>query len=179
MLLPAVTSLPVVQRRAARRLSQISVGYRSSPLTQPDGAWRGVKPGERVPDVELRTDAGKSRLYRALGEGRHLLLVSGVETRTALAKAGIHSFAGLVDVADGDLSWIGAPADASSRAFALVRPDGVLATRGSQRDTHRAFDYLRQISEAPHVRQERRPEALHQLAGDGDGRAAACARSMR
>ena len=65
-LLPAATSLPHVQKRAARQLSQVSVGLPSSPLVQPDGAGRGPKPGERVPDVELRTDAGTTRLYRAL-----------------------------------------------------------------------------------------------------------------
>jgi hypothetical protein len=32
------------------------------------------------------------------------------------------------------------------RAFALVRPDGVLAARGSRRDTDRAIDYLRHVS---------------------------------
>ncbi len=56
-----------------------------------------------MPDVELHTDAGTIRLYRALSEGRHLMLVSGAETRAALGKAGIDSFARLVDVADADL----------------------------------------------------------------------------
>jgi 2-polyprenyl-6-methoxyphenol hydroxylase-like FAD-dependent oxidoreductase len=145
-LLPAATSLPLVQQRAARQLSQVSVGYHSSPLIQPDGAGRGPKPGERVPDVELRTNAGTTRLYHALREGRHLLLVSSAEIRAAFAKAGIDSFAGLVDVAEADLRGIGGLAVGSSGTFALVRPDGVMAARGSQRDTHRAIDYLRQVS---------------------------------
>jgi 2-polyprenyl-6-methoxyphenol hydroxylase-like FAD-dependent oxidoreductase len=145
-LLPAATSLPPVQKRAARRLSQVSVGYLSSPLIQPDGVGRGPKPGDRVPDVELRTNAGTTRLYRALREGRHLLLVSDAETRAGLGKAGIDSFTGMVDLADGDLRAMGGPAAGSSGAFALVRPDGVLAARGSRRDTDRAIDYLRHVS---------------------------------
>ena len=140
-LLPAATGLPIVQRRAARRLSQVSVGYASSPLIRAGGAGRGPKPGERVPDVELHTDAGTIRLYRALSEGRHLMLVSGAETRAALGKAGIDAFARLVDVADADLRGIGG----SSGAFVLVRPDGVLAARGRRRDTARAIDYLRHV----------------------------------
>ena len=140
-LLPAATSLPLVQKRAARQLSQVSVRYVSSPLIQPDGAGPGPKPGERVPDIELRTNAGTTRLYRALSAGRHLLLVSGAETRAALGKAGIDAFARLVDVADGDLRAIGG----SSGAFVLVRPDGVLAARGGRRDTGRAIDYLRHV----------------------------------
>jgi 2-polyprenyl-6-methoxyphenol hydroxylase-like FAD-dependent oxidoreductase len=145
-LLPAATRLPLVQKGAARQLSQVSVGYSSSLLIQPDGARRGPRPGERVPDVELRTNAGTTRLYRALSEGRHLLLVSCAGIGDAFRKAGIDSFAGLVEVAEGDLGGLGGLAGGWSRAFALVRPDGVLAARGSQRDMHRAIDYLRQVS---------------------------------
>jgi len=144
-LIPAASSLPAVQKRAARRLSQVSVDYPSSPLIRPDGAGRGPKPGERMPDVELHTNA-HTRLYRALSEGRHLLLVSGAETRAALGKEGIESFAGLVDVVDGDLRGMGMPAGGPSGVFALVRPDGVLAARGSRRNTDRAIDYLRHVS---------------------------------
>jgi 2-polyprenyl-6-methoxyphenol hydroxylase-like FAD-dependent oxidoreductase len=140
-LLPTATNLPLVQKRAARRLSQVSVGYLPSLLIQPDDAGRGPKPGDRVPDVELRANAGTTRLYRALQDGRHLLLVSGAETRAALGKAGIDSFARLVDVADADLRGIGG----SSEAFVLVRPDGVLAARGGLRDTDRAINYLRHV----------------------------------
>lgn len=147
-LLPAATRLPVVQRRAARRLSQVSVAYTSSPLSLPDGAGRGPKPGDRMPDVELHTDAGTIRLYGALRAGRHVLLVSGADTRAALAKQGIDSFAGLVDVADADLHGMIGPAGGSSGVFALVRPDGVLAVRGVGRDTSKALDYLRQITGA-------------------------------
>jgi len=145
-LLPAATGLPMVQARAARRLSQVSVGYASSPLIRPDGAGRGPKPGERVPDVELHTGAGTIHLHRALSAGRHLLLVSCAETRAALENAGTGSFAGLVDLADGDLRGAGRRRGGSPGAFALVRPDGILAVRGSRRDTERAIDYLRQVS---------------------------------
>ena len=100
-----------------------------------------------MPDVELHADAGTTRLYRALSEGRHLLLVSDPdpETRTWLGKAGIDSFAGVVDIAEADLRAMSVLRDGASGAFALVRPDGVLAARGSRRDTRRAIDYLRQI----------------------------------
>jgi 2-polyprenyl-6-methoxyphenol hydroxylase-like FAD-dependent oxidoreductase len=114
-LVPAATSLPVVQNRAARRLSQVSIAYPSGPLVRPDGTGPGPKPGERMPDVEVRTDAGTTCLYQALQQGRHVLLVSGPD----------------------------APA-----SFALVRPDGVLAARGSGQDVHVVIDYLRQLSAA-------------------------------
>ena len=49
VLVPAATHLPAVQRRAARRLSQLSVGYPSSPLVQADGGWRATQAGAPVP----------------------------------------------------------------------------------------------------------------------------------
>ena len=78
-LVPAVTRLPAVQRRATRRLSQISVAYPSSPLNQPDRGRRGPKPGERVPDIEVLSDYGETRLYEVLGRGRHVLLISALD----------------------------------------------------------------------------------------------------
>jgi hypothetical protein len=139
VLVPAATSLPAVQSRAARRLSQISISYPASPLIRPDGRGRGSKPGERFPDVEIRTE-GSSRLYQVLGSGRHVLIVSGLDVRGALDSVGLGSYAGLVDVVDGITSVSG--------GFALVRPDGVLAARGFGKDTHRVFDYLRHLTSA-------------------------------
>jgi 2-polyprenyl-6-methoxyphenol hydroxylase-like FAD-dependent oxidoreductase len=139
-LVPAATSLPVVQNRAARRLSQVSVGYPSSPLIRPGGTGRGPRPGERMPDMDVRTDAGTTRLYQALQQGRHVLLVSDAEIRAAFEAGGLELFAGLVDV-------VYAGRDATA-AFALVRPDGILAARGSRQDVHEVIDYLRHLSAA-------------------------------
>jgi 2-polyprenyl-6-methoxyphenol hydroxylase-like FAD-dependent oxidoreductase len=147
-LIPAAAALPVVQNRAARRLSQVSVAYPLSPLSLPDRARRGPKPGDRVPDVDVRTGEGTTRLYRVLGRGRHVLLVSGDGIRAALEASGLDSFAGLIDIVDGDVRVMHRPGRAASAAFALVRPDGFLAARGSRRDAATVVDYLRKISAA-------------------------------
>ncbi len=99
---------------------------------------RGPRPGERVPDVEVRTDAGRTRLYRALSQGRHVLLVSGEQTHAAFEASDLGVFAGLVDILDAGRNAIA--------AFALVRPDGILAARGSAQDVHVVIDYLRYLS---------------------------------
>lgn len=131
-IVPAITGLPAVQNRAARRLSQISVAYPSSPLTRPATVRRGPRPGQRAPDVEVCTTAGPARLHTALAGGRHVLLVSG-----GAAPGDLDPYDGLVDVVEGTL-------DRSGRdAFALVRPDGFLAARGSASEV---FAYLRQFS---------------------------------
>jgi hypothetical protein len=147
-LLPAVTALPMVQNLAARRLSQVSVAYPTSPLIPPDHVRRGLKPGDRVPDVDVRTSEGSTRLHLVLGHGRHVLLVSSVGIRAALQENGLDDFAGLVDIVDGDLRTIHRPGRVASAVFALVRPDGILASRGSGGDAHKVIDYLRQISPA-------------------------------
>ena len=129
---------PAPGGHAARRLSQVSISYPASPVIRPDGRGRGSKPGERFPDVEVRTQAGPSRLHHALGSGRHVLIVSGLDAHCALNSAGLGSYAGLVDVVDGTTTTTG--------GFALVRPDGVLPARGSGTDTHPVLDYLRYLT---------------------------------
>jgi 2-polyprenyl-6-methoxyphenol hydroxylase-like FAD-dependent oxidoreductase len=149
--IPVVSRMPVVQRRAARKMSQLSVAYPWSPLTQPDGHGRGPKPGDRFPDLEVRGEHGPARLHHLLGSGRHVLVVSAAGVRSALETASAGRYAGLVDVVDGD----------PGSGFALVRPDGILAARGSATDTHRIFDYLRRLSGCD----EPRPTAAAVLSG--------------
>jgi 2-polyprenyl-6-methoxyphenol hydroxylase-like FAD-dependent oxidoreductase len=137
-ILPMATRLPAVQKMAARRLSQMSLSYPPSPVVRP-GTGRGPRPGERMPDLEVRTDAGPMQLHRALGQGRHLLLVSDAQIQAAFTASGLEVFAGLVDVVNVG-TW--------SAEFALVRPDGILAARGSVRDVHVVIDYLQNLSAA-------------------------------
>jgi len=64
-----------------------------------------------------------------------MLIVSVADVRGALEAAGVGRYAKLVDVGGGDLS----------SGFALVRPDGILAARGSARDAYHVVDYLRRL----------------------------------
>jgi 4,5-epoxidase len=144
VLVPAATQLPAVQSRAARRLSQVSVSYPASPPVQADADRREPKPGHRFPDVEVRTEKGATRLYRVLREGRHVLLVPSAEARAALDSTEPSPYPWLVDVVEGCAG--------TRDGFALVRPDGILAARGSGKDVHRVTTYLRQLCGAGTVR---------------------------
>jgi 2-polyprenyl-6-methoxyphenol hydroxylase-like FAD-dependent oxidoreductase len=141
-LVPAITRLPAVQRSATQRLSQISVAYPSSLLNQPDRERRGPKPGERVPDLEVLSDYGKTRLYEVLGRGRHVLLVSALDVRTRLESAGLSAYNDFLDVAVGRLGT-NRSHDSRHATFALVRPDGFLAARGVGNELGKVMDYLR------------------------------------
>jgi hypothetical protein len=64
-----------------------------------------------------------------------MLIVSGAGVRGALEAVGVGRYADLVDVVGGDLH----------SGFALIRPDGILAVRGSATDAHHVVDYLRRL----------------------------------
>lgn len=140
--IPTITRLPAVQRAATQRLSQISVAYPSSPLNQPDRGRHGPKPGERVPDIEVLSDYGKTRLYEMLGRGRHVLLVSAPGVRRRLESAGLSAYNDFIDVAVGRLGT-NRSHDSRHATFALVRPDGFLAARGVGNELDKVMDYLR------------------------------------
>jgi 2-polyprenyl-6-methoxyphenol hydroxylase-like FAD-dependent oxidoreductase len=147
-LLPVAGALPVVQKRAARRLSQTSVTYPTGRLVLASRNWPGPKPGHRFEDLEVRMSEGTARARDVLRKDRHVLLVFDTGIRTALRESGIDRFAGLVDIVHSN-PWPGqGQGAAASAAFALVRPDGILAAGGSRQDTHMIIDYLRQIAPA-------------------------------
>ena len=148
-LLPTLTSLPAVQSRAARRLAQVSVAYPSSPLIQTDRVQRGLAPGHRVPDIEVRTEAGSTRLYEVLSRGRHVLLVSSVDVRIAIMAAGLKCHRDLIEVVDSRFIPLGRRARRVG-SFALVRPDGILAVRGRGKNIDNLVSYLQQIAGSTH-----------------------------
>ena len=137
-LIPAATSLPAVQRRAAARLSQVSVAYAAGQIVLPDGEREGhaprggPRPGERAPDIAVRTPHGPSRLYVQLRAGSHILVASSAEETATLDSAGVTSDA-LVHTVVGRIG---------NYAVVLVRPDGVLAACGGAA----VADYLRGLT---------------------------------
>jgi 2-polyprenyl-6-methoxyphenol hydroxylase-like FAD-dependent oxidoreductase len=130
VLLPVASRLPTVPARAARRLSQQYVGYRSSPLTVAGGAGRGLRPGDRAPDATVDGTDGPIALHELLRDPRHTLLLVGDEPSAAPDRYG--AYVRTLRVAGADvLRRYGAG------SMHLVRPDGYLAASGS--DSIRAY----------------------------------------
>src|SRR5215471_11325108 len=74
VVVPALGRNPVIQRRAARRMSQVYVSYPPGPLVRPGGG-RGAPPaGQRMPDIEIRAGGQATTLHRVLHGGRHVLV---------------------------------------------------------------------------------------------------------
>jgi hypothetical protein len=88
---------------------------------------------QRVELVHLAERGGAVDATLRDAAGQEIEVSAGV--RSALEAAGTGHYAGLVDMVDGD----------PGSGFALVRPDGILAARGSAGDTHRVIDYLRRL----------------------------------
>jgi 2-polyprenyl-6-methoxyphenol hydroxylase-like FAD-dependent oxidoreductase len=150
-LLPTVTRLPAVQSRAARHLSQVLVAYPSSPLIRTDRIRWKPAPGQRVPDIEVWTEAESTRLYQVLGRGRHVLIVSDPALRTALMADGLDRHSDLVEIVDGRIGSLSRRWPRRTDSFALVRPDGILAVRGSRNDVDQVVSYLRQLAGASSI----------------------------
>jgi 2-polyprenyl-6-methoxyphenol hydroxylase-like FAD-dependent oxidoreductase len=141
VIIPAAGRLTTLQRRAVRRISHIHVSYAASPLTRSDLSHGGVRPGQRVPDLEVTGDGPTTRLYELLRHGRHVLLMRARGPSLDLP-AGLDVWRDQIEVA--------VAADGLRRAgnVYLVRPDGYVAARGSVASPGRLLDYLRQLFEA-------------------------------
>jgi len=115
VLLPVASSVPLVQRRAVGRLSQVHVSYERSSLTRRARSWTGLRPGDRAPDLRVVVRGRGMRLYEALRESRHIVLLPpGSDAR---------HYSSFRDLTEADCrSLKGEPW--------LVRPDGYFAARG-------------------------------------------------
>ena len=104
-----------MQRRAVCRLSQVHVSYHRSSLTRRAHSFTGLRPGDRAPDLPVVVRGRGMRLYEALRETFHILLLPPGSDARQLSR--------FRDVTEaGCRSLKGAPW--------LVRPDGYLAARG-------------------------------------------------
>src|SRR4051794_22132812 len=129
--------LPPLQRRLARRMSQMSVTYLHSPLTRPGRVAGLPEPGQRMPDVPLDSPGGPRRLYEGLRGGRHLLLgPSG-----GGASGDVARYRDLVDVLTAPRGIV--------TGTVLVRPDGYVAAVGTLGNMAAIHGYLRDLASSP------------------------------
>jgi 2-polyprenyl-6-methoxyphenol hydroxylase-like FAD-dependent oxidoreductase len=144
-ILPAASRLPVFQRRAACRLSQVHVSYSASSLTRPDGAWGGPRPGDRAPDVPVAGHAGSTGLYQVLRGGRHVLLVSGPDPAGMAASPALRPYGDVLAIVGGDFDGRRLTLRGRAGRVHLVRPDGHIAARGRLDQMAAVLDYLGQL----------------------------------
>jgi 2-polyprenyl-6-methoxyphenol hydroxylase-like FAD-dependent oxidoreductase len=123
VVVPALGRSAVIQRRAARRISQVYVSYPHA--------------GPRLPDISVRAGGRAATLHQVLRDGRHVLVVPEASSRTALDP--------LAPYRD-DLVVVSVHGPGP---VVLVRPDGHVAARGRPGRMHPVTGYLRGLFGEP------------------------------
>ena len=72
IVVPALGRSAVIQRRAARRLSQVSVAYPPGPLARRDRGRGTPRAGQRMPDLQVRAGSQATTLHSVLRGGLHV-----------------------------------------------------------------------------------------------------------
>ena len=84
VVVPVLGRSAAIQRRAARRISQVYISY-------PPG-------GQRMPDIAVRADGQPTTLHTVLRGGRHVLVVPAASLAAVLDEAGLAPYRDDLDV---------------------------------------------------------------------------------
>jgi 4,5-epoxidase len=135
VVVPVLGRSAVIQRRAARRISQVYVSYPHA--------------GPRMPDISVRAGGRAVPLHHVLRDGRPVLVVPEASSLTALD--------GLAPYRD-DLVVVTAP---GAGPVVLIRPDGHVAARGRPGRMHAVTGYLRGLFGEPGTEHPDRSDQDH------------------
>jgi 2-polyprenyl-6-methoxyphenol hydroxylase-like FAD-dependent oxidoreductase len=148
LVVPALARSAAVQRRAARRISQVYVRYPSGPPAVPGRpagrrgpavGQRGPAVGQRMPDLAVRADGQPATLHQALGGGRHVLLIPAASAAAVRADAALRPHRDDVELVE----------TAGAGPVVLVRPDGHVAAKGRPGRMPAVTGYLRGLFGEP------------------------------
>ena len=137
IVVPALGHSTVIQRRAARRISQVYVTYPQGSLVRRDRGRGMPRAGQRMPDIQVRADGQATTLNNVLRSGRHVLVVPAADAASVLSDSGLRPYREAFDVVT--------EAPSAGGPVLLVRPDGHVAARGM----HAVTGYLRGLFTEP------------------------------
>ena len=130
IVVPALGRTPVIQRRAARRISQIYVSYPPGPAARQDSGRGAPRVGQRMPNIQVSMGSQATALHSVLRGGRHVLIVPASHLSSALGDAALRFYGTDLDVVTGDVTQPLRVRDHRTGPVVLVRPDGHVAARG-------------------------------------------------
>ena len=148
IVVPALGRSPVIQRRVARRISQVYVTYPPGPLARQDRGRGGPRAGQRMPDIHVRAGSQPTTLHRVLRGGRHVLVVPAGHLASVLSDSGLRPYSSDLEVVTGDVAQAPRP-DNGTGPVILVRPDGHVAARGRPGSMEPVTGYLRDLFREP------------------------------
>jgi len=149
IVVPALGRSRVIQRRAARRMSQVSVAYPPGPPAHRDRGRGTPKAGQRMPDLQVRAGSRATTLHSVLRGGRHVLVVPAAGAASVLSDPGLLPYRPDLDVVTGDVSHPARIRNDGTGPVVLVRPDGYVAARGRLGSLHSVTGYLRCLFSEP------------------------------
>ena len=149
IVVPALGRTPVIQRRAARRISQIYVSYPPGPGPRQNGGRGAPRAGQRMPDIQVSTGSQAATLHSVLRGGRHVLVVPASQLSSVLDDAALRLYGRELDVVAGHVTQPPRPRDHDTGPVVLVRPDGHVAARGRPGSMDAVAGYLRDLFGEP------------------------------
>ena len=145
VVIPALGRNTLIQRRAVGRLSHVRVAYPPGPLVLADRDRRGPRPGQRMPDIEVRAGDQVTTLHTVLRGGRHVLIVPAAHAVSVRSDPGLLPYREDLDL----VTRVATSGDRGTGSFVLVRPDGHVAARGGLGRLAAVTGYLRDLSGEP------------------------------
>jgi 2-polyprenyl-6-methoxyphenol hydroxylase-like FAD-dependent oxidoreductase len=145
IVVPALGRSPVIQRRAARRISQVYVAYPPGPLARRGRGLAGPKPGQRMPDIGVRAGGQATTLHNVLRGGRHVLVLPPAGPVTVLDDAGLGPYLADLDIVTREGAHARGLRRGGMGPAVLVRPDGHVAARGRPGGLEPVTSYLREL----------------------------------
>ena len=149
IVVPALGRTPMIQRRAARRISQIYVSYPPGPEPRQDGGRGAPRVGQRMPDIQVSMGSQAATLHSVLRGGRHVLVVPASHLSRVLDDAALRLHGADLDVVAGHVTQPSRPRDHGTGPVVLVRPDGHVAALGRPGSMDAVAGYLRDLSGCP------------------------------
>ena len=148
IVVPALGRTPVIQRRAARRISQIYVSYPPGPVARQDGGRGAPRVGQRMPDIQVSVGSQAATLHSVLRGGRHVLVVPASHLSSVLGDSALRLYG---------QTWTSLLPTSRNRPdlvttdgpVVLVRPDGHVAARGRPGSMDAVAGYLRDLFGEP------------------------------
>ncbi len=151
VVVPVLGRVPALQRRAARRISQVYVAYPPdhSRLASVDGGrgrGRGrPRPGQRMPDIELTVGGRGTTLYAVLRGGRPVLVVPAAGSARLLADSELWPCRRDLEIATVPPRQAAILRRLGAAPTILIRPDGYVAALGSPASLSAVTGYLRTL----------------------------------
>jgi 2-polyprenyl-6-methoxyphenol hydroxylase-like FAD-dependent oxidoreductase len=149
---PTAFRIGPIHRRAVRRWTQVSVAYPASSLTWVVRGHGLLRPGERVPDFEVHTREGTSRLFSVLRHGRHVLVITGTSPDSSPASPTLTPYLDLFEIVTRGPGRARAFGRGRAPSVLLVRPDGYVAAEGKPHRLEAVLGYLKKLSGETEIR---------------------------